>query len=78
MTLTRHIGKKMQIAENTIRESIGIGSGVYAIKGDNIEMNLPTTLQAPYEVAKKMVGKRSFTSRYTKSKAVTMPTYRTR
>ena len=49
--------------EKTINVTIGIGSGAYAIRGDRIETKRPMTLVAPYEVARNIVGKRSFTSR---------------
>ena len=63
LTLTRHIGIKMQTPENMIRVSIGRGLGAYAIKGAMIETNLPTTLQPPYDVARKIVGNKSRTIR---------------
>lgn len=62
-TLTKNIGKTMQTPENMIKVSIGIGSGAKAIVGARIETKRPMTLQAPYAVARKMVGKRSFTIR---------------
>lgn len=68
----------MQTPENMIKVSIGIGSGAKAIVGARIETKRPMTLQAPYAVARKMVGKRSFTIRQTRSKAVTTPTQRMR
>ena len=52
-----------QRPEKTINVTIGIGSGAYAIRGDRIETKRPMTLVAPYEVARNIVGKRSFTSR---------------
>ena len=60
--------------EKIISVTIGIGSGAYAIRGDKIDTKRPMTLVAPYEVARNIVGKRSFTSRYTRSNAVTIPT----
>ena len=54
---------KKHTAEKMMSVTIGIGSGAYAISGDRIEMKRPRILVAPYEVARNIVGKRSFTSR---------------
>ena len=61
--MTRQRGRTTHKPEKAIKVSIGIGSGTYAIAGDKIETKRPTTFVTPYDVARKMVGKRSFTRR---------------